>query len=95
MFRKKRADNKKDTEQIELVVLATVKDSIELHMIKGILDDNGIPYIVKDHGMGGYFRILSGDSGFFQTDVLVDKDAYERAKEIVGQLFFDDNEQHK
>jgi len=88
MFKKKGAKKKEDTNQIELVILKTVNNNIEMAIIKGILDDNDIPYIIKDHGAGGHMRIISGDSSPFRTDILVDKDIYERAKEIIGQITF-------
>ncbi|MBS4537492.1 DUF2007 domain-containing protein [Clostridium sp. D2Q-11] len=88
MFKKKGTKKKDDTNQIELVVLKTVNNNIEMAILKGILGDNDIPYIVKDHGAGGHMRIISGDSAPFRTDILVDKAVYERAKEIIGQITF-------
>ncbi|HHW31939.1 MAG TPA: DUF2007 domain-containing protein [Clostridiaceae bacterium] len=89
MFMKKDINKKDDANQIELVVLKTVDNNVELAMLKGVLDDSGIPYILKDRGAGGHMRIVSGDSAPFSTDILVDKSIYEKAKKIIEQITFE------
>ncbi|WP_130808280.1 DUF2007 domain-containing protein [Senegalia massiliensis] len=89
MFKKKDTKKKNDTNKISLVVLKTVSNNIEMSMITGILDDNNIPYIIKDHGAGGHMRIISGDSIPFITDILVDEAIYKRANEIINQITFE------
>jgi hypothetical protein len=79
---------KKDTNQIDLVLLKTVNDNIELGILKSVLEDNNIPYIARDYGAGGYMRILSGNPAPFKTDILVEKSAYENAKKLVEQTTF-------
>lgn len=69
-----------------LKVVKTVYNNVELEIVKGILQDNGIACIVKDRGAGGYMKILTGSSGFYRTDILVDKDTYETAKELIEQF---------
>ncbi len=86
MFWKRSTNKNNNAYQSDLMVLKTVNNNIELNIIKGILEDNNIAYIIKDHGMGSYMRILSGNSAFYQTDILVHKDAYETAKEIIDHL---------
>jgi len=89
MFKKKDNKKKNDIDKITLVVLKTVSNNIEMTMITSILDDNDIPYIIKDYGAGGHMRIISGDSIPFRTDILVDKDIYERANEVINQIIFE------
>ena len=89
MFRNKDVKRKDDNTQINLVLLRTVKNNIELAILKGILDDKGIAYIIKDHGTGGHMRIISGDSAPFQTDILVDETTYDTAKDIIDRITFE------
>ncbi len=73
-------------EGIELVLLREVTNNLELSMITAILDDNSIPYIIKDMGSGGYMRIITGYSPF-ATKIMVEEDAYERAIELITPMF--------
>lgn len=86
MFRKK--DKEKKDSGIELITLKTVNNNIELDIIKSILDDNNIPYIVKDYGAGGHMRIIAGGSAPFRTDILVEKSTLDAAKELIEQITF-------
>ncbi|WP_313756163.1 DUF2007 domain-containing protein [Tissierella sp.] len=88
MFKRKNAKKNKQSNEIDLVLLRTTNNNFELGIIKSILDDNNIPYIVKDYGAGGYMRIISGDSPY-RTDVLVEKSNYNQAKEILEQITFE------
>lgn len=74
-------------DRIQTVVLKTTNDEYELNMIKEILDDNKIPYIIKDHGAGGYMRIIGGSS-FYGTDILVEISDFEKAEFILSQFPF-------
>ena len=75
--------NKKDhKDNIDLVLLKTANNSMELNFIKNLLDENEIPYMIKDHGSGGYMRIASGYS-IYGTDILVEKSMYQKAKVII------------
>ena len=86
MFWKRSTKKNNNTYQSDLMVLKIVKNNIELILWKGILEANDIPYIIRDHGVGGYMRIISGSTGLFQSDILVHKTAYEVAKEIIHQI---------
>ena len=83
--------NKKEkyTDDIEMMVLKTTNNSPELNFIKNLLEENGIPYILKDHGSGGYMRIATGSS-LYGTDILVEKSTFERAKEILNDFTCDE-----
>lgn len=87
MFRKKHDDNqhKEQSDELELVLLKTVNNEYELNMTKGLLDENEIPYIVKDYGVGGHMRIIAGSS-IYRTDILVEKSIFEKAKDILEQI---------
>lgn len=82
--------NKKNNQSdgIELLLLKTANNNYELSIIKSILEDNSIPYIVRDYGAGGHMRIIGGSS-IFRTDILVEKSAYEHAKELIDQIIVD------
>lgn len=86
MFWKKDDSEKKNqNDDFELVLLKTITNNYELELIKNILEDQQIPSIVRDHGIGGYMRVLAGSS-IFQTDILVAKSMYDKAKEIIDEL---------
>jgi len=73
------------SEKINLVLLRTISSEFELGMITSILEDNDIPFIVKNYGSGGYMRIISGGSPF-RTDIMVDEAAYETANSLLEQI---------
>jgi hypothetical protein len=75
------------SEKIKLVVLRTVYNEFEMGMITSILEDNDVPFIVKDYGSGGYMRIITGGSPF-TTDIMVDEAAYDIANSLLEQISF-------
>lgn len=68
-----------------MILLRTTNDIHELNIIKELLDENNIPYVIKDHGIGGYMRIISGHS-LYGTDILVEESTAEKAKEILDEF---------
>lgn len=71
----------------EIDLLTTVTDNAMLAMIRGLLDDADIPYLVRERGSGGVVRIVTGIS-WFGTDIYVPTDALEEAKELIEGLTF-------
>lgn len=86
MFKKR----DKRSDEIELVQLKSINNNYELDIITSILDDNKIPYIVKEHGAGGYMRIIGADTSIYRTDILVEKSTYEHAKDLLDQITFEE-----
>lgn len=83
MFKKdKDIKENEHLDEIELVILKVINNNFELGLIKSILEENQIPYIVKDRGTGGYMRIISGDS-LYETEILVEKSTFEKANSII------------
>ena len=72
-------------DDINLIILRSITNEIELAMIKEILDDNNISYIIKDQGAGGYMRIIGGSS-IFGTDVMVAETDYEQAITLLESI---------
>lgn len=72
-------------EEVKLIFLRTTNDIHELNIIKEILDDNEIPYVLKDRGIGGYMRIISGNL-LYGTDILVEESTAEKAKAILDEF---------
>ena len=62
--------------------LTTVHDDVEKSLLCGILEEEGIPYRLKDRGSGEVVRILSGFSQF-GSDIFVPKASLERAAELL------------
>lgn len=85
MFKKR----DKKSNDIDLVLLKTINNNYELDIIKSILEDNNIPYIIRDYGAGGYMRVAYGSS-IYRTDIMVEKSTFEQAKEIIDQITLDE-----
>lgn len=79
----------KSSNEINTVLLRTTNNNIELNIIKELLEQNEIPYIIKDHGVGGYMRIISGDS-IYGTDILVEESVIERAESLINDFPWED-----
>lgn len=77
------------TDELKLVLLRTINNNIEFNLIKALLEDNDIPYIVKDYGAGGYMRIIGGES-FSRTEILVEESFYEKANNILEQITWEE-----
>lgn len=75
-------------DKVNLVKLRSVSNDIELDMIKGILDDNDIPYIIKDYGPGGYMRVIAGVS-LYGTDIMVEESDLEKANRLLEAISID------
>lgn len=87
---KKKYDAQKENQEydFEMVLLKTVSNNYELDLMKDLLDEHKIPYIIKDRGVGGYMRIISGAS-LYGTDILVEKSMFEKAKAILDAFPWD------
>ena len=69
----------------EVSHLITVYDVAVLGIVRGLLEDAEIPYLVRERGTGSAMRIMTGFS-LFGTDVFVPTDALEVAKGLVAGL---------
>ena len=72
-------------EKVKLKKLRSVSNDIELNMIKGILEDNNIQYIVKDYGPGGHMRIISGGS-LYAADIMVEELVLDEAISLLESI---------
>ena len=75
----------KITDGDEVSHLITVYDVAVLGIVRGMLEDENIPYLVRERGTGSAMRILSGFS-LYGTDVYVPTEALETAKALVAGL---------
>ena len=78
----------KNIDEVKLIKLRSIANEIELGMIKAILDENNIPYIVKDHGPGGHMRLIGGVS-LFGTDIMVAQADVDRANSLLESIIVD------
>ena len=69
----------------EVSHLITVYDVAVLGIVRGLLEDENIPYLVRERGTGSAMRILTGFS-LYGTDVYVPTEAYDTAKDLVAGL---------
>ena len=76
---------KNNVENVNIIKLRSISNEIELGMIKEILDDNNIPYIIKNHGSGGYIRIITGGSSF-ATDVMVKESDFDKSNNLLESI---------
>lgn len=80
--------NDTETEDIDLnapvdpCLLISVSDKIQGGLVKGLLDDAGIPFLIKDRESGGFMNVYMGFS-VYGIDIYVDKSNYDRAKELI------------
>lgn len=72
-------------DDLELMLLKTTNNEYELGLIKALLEDNNIPFIVRDYESGGYMRLIGGSS-IYRTDILVEESMFEKAKDILEQV---------
>ncbi len=84
-WKKDDSEEEKQEDEFELVLLKTITNNYELELIKNLLEDVDIPYIIRDYGVGGYMRVIAGGS-MFRTDILVANSMYEQAKQIIDEL---------
>lgn len=69
----------------DVSLLTTVYDVAVLGIVRGLLEDEDIPYLVRERGTGSAMRIMTGFS-LYGTDVFVPTRAYERAKELIAGI---------
>ena len=79
------------SDSLDMVVLRTIENEFEMNMITAILEDNGIPFIVKNKGSGSYMRLITGSSPF-RTDILVSSESYEKSMELITHIIGDETE---
>ena len=69
----------------EVSHLITVYDVAVLGIVRGLLEDAEIPYLVRERGTGSAMRIMTGFS-LFGTDVFVPTNALDIAKGLIAGL---------
>lgn len=50
-----------------------------------MLEENNIPFIVKEPGIGAHMKIITGQT-LYGADILVERTFYEMAKEILDSI---------
>lgn len=74
-----------------LVVVGTTTDNLQLGLMKNILEENGIPCLLKERREGSFMEQTMGFT-LFGTDILVDKEMEPQAKELLDSFFRSDGE---
>lgn len=69
----------------EVVHLTTVYDIAILGMVRGLLEDADIPYLVHERATGSAMRIMTGFS-LYGTDIFVPKAAEETARDLIAGI---------
>ena len=69
----------------EVVHLTTVYDLAILGMVRGLLEDANIPYLVQERATGSAMRIMTGFS-LYGTDIFVPKAAEETARDLIAGI---------
>ena len=85
-------NSKSQENESKEVFLCSVSDEVTFLLVKGILNDNKIPYFTKDHSAGGYFRIASGSGLWMQTDIYVSKQDYEKSQKLISAILGENTE---
>ena len=74
-------------DEIKLKLLTTVSSFTESQMITALLNDENIPVLVKDLGLGGFMKVTMGYTVFGQ-ELYVSEADFDRAAGLV-KAFFD------
>ncbi len=69
----------------EVAHLTTVYDIAILGMVRGLLEDANIPYLVHERATGSAMRIMTGFS-LYGTDIFVPKAAEEAARDLIAGI---------
>ena len=77
--------NKDKSDEIEMVLLRTTNNNYELDLIKNLLEDADIPYLMKERGIGSYMRMISGDS-MYGTDIFIEEKSLEQAEAVLDKF---------
>lgn len=83
--RRKGLKRMENSDNINIMKLKRAANEIELSIIRGILEDNSIPYIVQDYGPGGHIRITAGTS-LYGADVMVEEAVFDKAKALLESI---------
>lgn len=73
-----------DGDEVEL--LTTVYDLAALGMVRGLLEDADIPYLVRERGTGSAMRLITGFS-LYGSDIFVPTNALGEAEALISGLF--------
>ncbi|MBU5427601.1 DUF2007 domain-containing protein [Tissierella pigra] len=79
----------KNKDDLEIVLLRSTNNNYELDLIKSLLEENNIPYIIREPGIGQHMRIIGG-LPLYGTDILVEKSSFEKANNILEELPWQD-----
>ena len=80
-----------NSDNSDLIILYTTIDEYTTLSIEGILRDNNIAYVIKNHGAGGVLKIATGSASSTETDIYVNKCDYENAYNLISVLFENKN----
>lgn len=72
------------------VPLMVVSSQLELNIVTAVLEDNDIPFYIKDQSAGNSMRILSG-STIYNAEIIVGEEDYEEAKDLVISVLGEKN----
>ncbi len=75
----------KITDGDETSLLTTIYDVAILGMVRGLLESENIPYLVRERGSGSAMRIMTGLS-LYGTDIFVPTEALEQAQALIAGL---------
>jgi len=82
---KNEGEETEEVKNVEEVELVTNGNGLIIEQVCEALEDNNIPYVKKDEGSGAVMGIAMGFS-YFDKTVLVSKEDYDRAKEIIEPI---------
>ena len=78
-FKKRKEEPERDGS--EPVLAATITNHVSSEIYQDMLRENGIPFVCRQEGAGGYLKILLG-VGIIPDNIYVAEKNYERAREI-------------
>lgn len=72
-------------EDQEVARLTTVYDVAMLGIVRGLLEEEHIPYLVHERGAGSITKLVAGFS-MYGTDIYVPRTALETARDLIAGL---------
>jgi len=85
-FKKKNKDESKALEENkkEPALICTTKDNMEFLLVKGVLEENKIPFFTNEKGSADSYLKFEMGAMKAKVDFLVKPEDYEKAKELVN-----------
>ena len=74
-----------DIKGVDAELLTTIRDEMMMGLVRGLLEEHNVPYMLKERGAGSAMRLMTGFS-MYGTDVFVPTESIEFARDLIEGL---------